>query len=75
MMTTFEQDVKSAEEWIWQSGLELVYPAGDKGKLNSIWDRWQEMSDEDKAKSDAKSIELFGMDNASHYDILCLLYV
>ena len=28
------------------------------------------MSDEDKQKSDAKSIELFGVDNKTHYEQL-----
>ena len=50
--TSFEQDVKSAEAWIEASGIELVYPASDKDKLDSIWDRWQRMSDDDKLKSD-----------------------
>ena len=62
-------------KWIEQTGLTLIYPIGDKAELEGLWERWKAMSDSDKATSDQKSIEIFGMDNQSHYDILCLLYV
>lgn len=58
-----------------ETRIPLVFPAGSREELDKIWKRWQFLTDEDKQKSDQKSIEIFGMDNASHYDILGLLYV
>ena len=53
----------------------MVYPTETKDELEKIWEKWQRMSDEEKRKSNEKSIKIFGMDNESHYDILGLLYV
>jgi hypothetical protein len=57
------------------TGIPLVHPTETKEDLDCIWERWRKLPDNDKMKSDEKSIEIFGMDNASHYDILGLLYV
>ena len=75
MMTTLEQDACVAREWIDQTGIPLVYPAESKETLDAMWEKWQGLSDQDKLKSDEKSIEIFGMDNASHHEILELLYL
>ena len=75
MMTTLEQDAKSAKEWMKKTGLVVLYPVGSKEALDGLWENWQALSDEDKSLSDQKSIELFGMDNSNHHDILELLYV
>ena len=58
-----------------ETRIPLVFPVGSREELDKIWKRWQFLTDEDKQKSDQKSIEIFGMDNASHYEILGLLYV
>ena len=58
-----------------ETGIPLVHPTETKEDLDGIWEKWKGLSEVDKDKSDRKSIEIFGMDNASHYDILGLLYV
>lgn len=58
-----------------ETGIALVYPTETQEELVHIWKEWQSLSDDDREQSDKKSIELFGMDNKSHYDILLLTYV
>jgi hypothetical protein len=58
-----------------ETRIPLVFPAGSREELDRIWKRWQLLPAEEKRISDEKSIEIFGMDNSSHYDILGLLYV
>jgi len=56
--------------WRANTGIELIHKEPTEQEFNRIWNNWQLMSDEDKQKSDAKSIELFGMDNKTHYEQL-----
>lgn len=70
-----DKDAQSAIDWMKETGFALMYPTGSSESLEALWQRWQSMSQEDKQKSDAKSIELFGMANEEHYRILELLYV
>ena len=70
-----DKDAQSAIDWMKETGLALMYPTGSGESLEALWQRWQGMSQDDKQKSDAKSIELFGMANEEHHDILSLLYV
>ena len=70
-----DKDAQSAIDWMKETGLALMYPTGSGESLEALWQRWQSMSQEDKQKSDSKSIELFGMGNEEHHDILSLLYV
>ncbi len=68
-------DAQSAIDWMKDTGIALMYPTGSGDSIEALWQRWLGMSQEDKQKSDAKSIELFGMANKEHYGILGLLYV
>ena len=52
--------------WRAETGIELVHKEPTKDEQMRIWRNWNEMTDEMKKKSDKKSVELFGMDNASH---------
>jgi hypothetical protein len=54
--------------WRATTGIELIHKEPDLEEQNRIWKNWNKMSDEMKKKSDEKSIELFGKDNASHND-------
>lgn len=71
----YDNDAQSAINWMKETGLALMYPTGSGESLEALWQRWRSMSQEDQKKSDAKSIELFGMGNEEHYGILGLLYV
>ena len=75
MNSSIDKDATLARKWMRETGIALVYPAETQEELVHIWKEWQSLSDDDREQSDKKSIELFGMDNKSHYDILLLTYV
>lgn len=57
-------------KWRAETGIELIHKEPTHDEFERIWKNWQLMSDEDKQKSDVKSIELFGVDNKTHYEQL-----
>ncbi|MCX6719057.1 MAG: hypothetical protein NTZ38_01630 [Candidatus Taylorbacteria bacterium] len=59
-----------AHSWRAETGIELVHKEPTLEEQKRIWENWNEMDEEMKKRSDEKSIELFGMDNAAHHDIL-----
>ena len=63
-----------AHSWRMKTGLELIHREPSVEELRRIWANWQLMSQEQKAKSDEKSIELFGKTNAEHYKELINTY-
>ena len=63
-----------AHSWRMKTGLELIHREPSVEELRRIWANWQLMSPEQKAKSDEKSIELFGKTNAEHYKELIGTY-
>ena len=52
--------------WRAETGIELIHKEPTMDEQKRIWKNWNEMSDEAKKKSDKKSIELFGKNNATH---------
>lgn len=52
--------------WRAETGIELVHKEPTRDEQERIWKNWNEMTDEMKEKSDAKSMELFGKNNATH---------
>lgn len=70
-----DSDSQLAIDWMKETGLALLHPCGSSQGLEELWQKWMSMSDTDKQRSDAKSIELFGMGNEEHYEILQLLFV
>lgn len=70
-----DSDSQIAINWMEETGLALLHPCGSSQGLEELWQKWMSMSDTDKQRSDAKSIELFGMGNEEHYGILQLLFV
>lgn len=61
--------------WRAETGIELIHKEPTKEELDRIWANWQLMTNEQKKTSDAKSIELFGVDNKTHYHQLCIEYI
>lgn len=53
--------------WRAVTGIELIHKEPTIEELKRIWNNWQLMSAEEKTISDQKSIQLFGMDNETHY--------
>lgn len=53
--------------WRARTGIELIHKEPTLEELNRIWHNWNMMTDEQKAISDKKSMELFGKNNHDHY--------
>jgi hypothetical protein len=52
--------------WRAETGIELIHKEPTLDEQERIWMNWNEMTNEMKVQSDAKSKELFGKDNATH---------
>ena len=61
-------------KWRMDTGIELIHREPSKSELMRIWKNWQQMTSEQKKKSDAKCKELFGCDNKTLYDFLIVQY-
>jgi len=55
-----------AHLWRAETGIELIHKEPTMDEQERIWKNWNEMTDEMKNKSNEKSIELFGKNNATH---------
>lgn len=71
----FEIEDDIINQWIQETGIELMHQTPTKQEMDEIWNRWQKMSKKKKIISDEKSIELFGMTNEQHHVVLELLYI
>ena len=63
-----------AHSWRMKSGIELIHRELTRSELKRIWNNWQLMTDKQKALSDAKCMELFGVDNKTLYEYLMPQY-
>lgn len=52
------------------SGIELIHKEPTKEELLRIWKNWNNMNPKDKAISDKKSMELYGLTNAENFNKL-----
>lgn len=55
--------------WRARTGIEVIHLEPTKEEQERVWKNWHFMSTKMKAVSDAKCIELFGVDNKRHYEI------
>ena len=60
--------------WRIKSGIELIHREPTRSELERIWNNWQRMTDNQKALSDARCVELFGVDNKTLYEYLIPQY-
>ena len=63
-----------AHKFRMDTGIELIHREPTKQELIRIYKNWLKMDKYKKRISDEKSIELFGMDNVSHFMILITEY-
>lgn len=54
-------------KWRAETGIELIHKEPSIEELDRVWFNWNAMSDDMKRKSDAKSLELFGITNEQTY--------
>jgi len=59
-----------AEKWGLDSMRTIIYPVSNLEKLEDLWIKFNSMTHKAKRESDWKSIELFGINNKTHYDFL-----
>lgn len=57
-------------KWSQRTGIEIIYDEISTKKLEDIWKNWNKMPDQMKEISDQKSIELYGINNKSHFEKL-----
>ena len=62
--------VDDAIEWSADAMRTIIIPTDDLGDLEDQWIKFNEMIKKNRRESDWKSIELFGMTNHQHYDLL-----
>ena len=60
--------------WRAESGIELIHKEPTFDEFQRIYKNWQLMTPEQKKLSDSKSIEIFGVDNITHYKQLLKTY-
>lgn len=63
-----------AHKFRMDTGIELIHREPTKQELIRIYKNWLKMDKHKKRLSDEKSVELFGMDNVSHFMILITEY-
>lgn len=63
-----------AHKYRMNTGIELIHKEPTKEELERIWKNWNLMSNDQKMKSDKKSMELFGKTNQDHYNELINSY-
>ena len=57
----------TVHRWRAVTGIELIHEEPTFDEFLRIWKNWHLMSDNNKVISDNKSLELFGVDNKTHY--------
>ena len=61
-------------KWRMDNGIELIHREPSRTELKRIWSNWNQMTADQKKKSDAKCMELFGCDNKFLYNFLIVQY-
>ncbi len=59
--------------WRAETGIELIHREPDINEQNRIWENWKQMSEFQKEASDQKSLDLFGLTNEEHHNLLNLM--
>lgn len=54
-------------KWRAETGIEMIHPEPEVKENIRIWKNWNLMTDNDKEKSDKKSLEIFGLTNKEHH--------
>lgn len=65
-----EENISKAEEYYYDSNNVIIRPRTELEDLELDWSRYNDMSLKRRRFSDDKSIELFGIDNQTHYEFL-----
>lgn len=62
--------VQMAKDWATQATRTIITPTDELSDLERQWDEYNSMIKKNRRESDWKSIELFGMNNQSHYELI-----
>lgn len=62
-----DSDVNQLERWSKETNIFVILPTIDPNDLEEAWNKWNSMTDAEKTQSDAKSMEVLGINNYTHY--------
>lgn len=62
--------IEDAIKWCEDSNIVIIIPQNSLKDLETLWDKWKALHSSLKTKSNTKSIELFGINNEEHYNLL-----
>ena len=62
--------VQMAKDWSTKAIRTIITPTDELSDLEKQWDAYNSMIKKNRRESDWKSIELFGMNNQSHYELI-----
>ena len=65
-----EENIEKARYWGVVNTRAIVYPTKLEEDLNELWYQFNSMIRKNQRESDWKSLELFGVDNKTHYEYL-----
>lgn len=65
-----KQAAENARYWAANAIRSIVYPTSDESLLDKLYNDYKGMIRKNQRESDWKSLELFGMDNKTHYEYL-----
>ena len=66
----YDIKIQAAIEWAQKSLITIIIPKESMKELEYLWNEWNNMHLKHRRDSDMKSIELFGITNLDHYNIL-----
>lgn len=67
---SYTDRVKKAKEWSEDAIRAIITPVPSLEELDDQWNRFNSMIKKNRRESDWKSIELFGISNQEHYEII-----
>ena len=62
--------VQMAKDWATDAIRTIIYPVNNLRDLESLWMKFELMPYDDRRESDDKSLEIFGMTNQQHYEMM-----
>jgi hypothetical protein len=65
-----KDNIEQALKWQSDSLIYIITPQPTQLELNELWIKWNQMILKNRRVSDWKAIEIFGIDNKTHYEYL-----
>lgn len=69
-MTYDPEEIDALKDWVRENNLTVIYPVDALEDLEELWRDWNDMTIDQRRHSNYKSLELFGINNIAHYNML-----